>query len=233
MKRGKKYNSTKESVDPHASYTLDEAINLVKQNAKASFDETIEVSLRLGVDPRQADQLVRGTVSLPHGTGKTIRVLALAKGEKEKEAKDAGADYAGADEYVEKIQGGWLEFDAVVATPDMMGQVGKLGKILGPRKMMPNPKSGTVTMDIGRVVKELKAGKIEYRVDKGGNIGAAVGKKSFDDDKLKENLKVFFDAIIKARPAAAKGTYLRNAVLTSTMGIGYKLNVQDISLTLK
>lgn len=233
MKRGKQYRSIKEKAEPGRVYSLDEAIKAVKQNARAKFDETVEVSVRLGVDPRQADQIVRGTVSMPNGTGKTVRVLVFAKGEKEAEAREAGADFVGAEEFAEKIQGGWMDFDAVVAAPDMMGVVGKLARILGPRKMMPNPKSGTVTQDIGRVVKEIKAGKIEYRVDKSGNIGAPVGKISFDEDKLEENVKAFFDAIIRARPAAAKGTYLKNAVLTSTMGLGYKLNTQEILLAVK
>ncbi|MCP4634695.1 MAG: 50S ribosomal protein L1 [candidate division Zixibacteria bacterium] len=228
MKRGKKYRTVKEKVDTTKVNTIEEAVREVKNNAHANFDETIEVSLRLGVDPRQADQIVRGTVSLPNGTGKTVRVLALAKGEKEAEAKEAGADYVGSEEYVEKILGGWLEFDSVVATPDMMKDVGKLARILGPRKMMPNPKSGTVSKDIGQVVKEIKAGKIEYRVDKGGNIGAPVGKASFEYEKIIENLRVFLDAIMRAKPAAAKGTYLKNAVLSSSMGLGYKISTQEI-----
>ena len=233
MKRGKKYRSLKEKLDTGTVYSLSEAVKLVKNNSHTNFDETVEVSVRLGVDPRQADQIVRGTVSMPHGTGKQVRVLALVKGEKEKDAKSAGADFIGAEEFIEKIQGGWLDFDAVVATPDMMSQVSKLARILGPRKMMPNPKSGTVTQDIERLVKEIKAGKIEYRVDRAGNIGAPVGKVSFDEEKLLENIKVFFDAIIRARPSAAKGTYLKNAVLTSTMGLGYKLNTQDVVLAVK
>ena len=233
MIRGKKYRAQKEKVEAGKTYSLEEAVRQVKSNAYANFDETVEVSLRLGVDPRQADQIVRGTVSMPHGTGKTVRVLVLTKGEKEAEAKEAGTEYVGSDEYIEKIQGGWLDVDAVVATPDMMSSVGKLAKILGPRKMMPNPKSGTITQDIGRVVKEIKAGKIEYRVDKGGNIGAAVGKVSFDQGKLMENLKVFLGAIVRARPASAKGTYLRNAVLTSSLGLGYKLDTQEILLVIK
>ncbi len=233
MKRGKKYRAVREEVDYGKVYSLEEAVQMVKKNAKAAFDETVEVSMRLGVDPRQADQIVRGTVSLPYGTGKTVKVLVLTKGEKEAEAREAGADYVGAEEYIEKIQKGWLDFDAVVATPDMMPQVGKLARILGPRKMMPNPKSGTVTMDVGRVVKEIKAGKIEYRVDRGGNISAPVGKVSFDDEKLLENLNVFFGAIISAKPQAAKGTYIKNAVITSTMGLGYKLNPQRIVLAAK
>ncbi len=233
MKRGKKYRALKEKLEPGKTYSLQEAIQNVKGNYFAAFDESVEVSLRLGVDPRQADQIVRGTVSLPNGTGKTVRVLALTQGEKEAESKEAGADYVGADELIDKIKDGWLDFDAVVATPDMMPKIGKVAKILGPRRMMPNPKSGTVTNDIGQVVKELKMGKIEYRVDRGGNIGAPIGKVSFDTNQLLDNLRVFLGAIVRAKPAASKGAYLRNAVLSSSMGPGYRLNTQEIMLSVK
>ena len=190
--------------------------------ATAKFDETVEVAIRLSVDPRHADQIVRGTVNLPHGTGKTVRVLAVAAGDKAREAEEAGADYVGA-EYVGKIQEGWLDFDAVVATPDMMKEVGKLGRVLGPRGLMPNPKAGTVTMDIGRTVKELKAGKIEFRVDKTGNVHAPIGKASFDLDRLTENFQVLMDAILRARPSAAKGGYVKSVTVSSTMGPGVKI----------
>jgi large subunit ribosomal protein L1 len=227
-KHGKKYQAAAAKVDRNKRYKIDEAVKLVKESKFSKFDESVEVSLRLGVDPKQADQVVRGTVLLPHGTGKKIRVLALAKGEKEKEALGAGADFAGADEYVEKITGGWMDFDAIVATPDMMGAVGKLGKILGPRGLMPNPKAGTVTFDVAKAVKDLKAGKIEYRVDKAGIIGAAIGKISFGENQIKENAETFLAAIVRAKPAAAKGAYLRSATLSSTMGPGVRLDPIEI-----
>ncbi|NLB88798.1 MAG: 50S ribosomal protein L1, partial [Syntrophomonadaceae bacterium] len=192
--------------------------------ATAKFDETVEVHVKLGVDPRHADQQVRGTVSLPHGTGKTRRVLVFAKGDKAKEAEAAGADYVGAEDLAEKIQGGWFDFEVAVATPDMMGVVGKLGKILGPRGLMPNPKAGTVTFDIERTIAELKAGRIEYRTDKNANVHVPIGKVSFENDKLQENLATFAEALIKAKPAAAKGQYIRSATICSTMGPGIKLN---------
>jgi large subunit ribosomal protein L1 len=229
MKRGKKYRKVKESNPAGRLYAVQEAVNKVKDNAYAGFDETVEVSLRLGVDPRHADQIVRGTVVMPNGTGKKVRVLVLTKGDKEKEAQEAGADMVGAEDYIEKIKEGWLEADVIIATPDVMGQVGKLGKILGPRGLMPNPKSGTVTFEVAKAVKDFKAGKIEYRVDKAGNIGAPLGKVSFTPEQLLENLKVFIDAVIRARPAAAKGTYLKSATLSSTMGIGFRLDAQDLT----
>jgi len=233
MKKGKKYLSARERVDRQRAYALPEALKLVKETRYANFDETIEASVRLGVDPKHADQMVRGTVVLPHGTGKHVRVLVFAKGEKEKEALDAGADHVGSDELVEKIQGGWLDFDVAVATPDMMKSVGKLGRILGARGLMPNPKSGTVTMDVTKAVNELKAGKIAFRVDKAGNIGVPLGKVSFDESKLSENLQAFMDAIIRARPAAAKGQYVRNLAICSTMGPGIKIDAAGLLAELK
>lgn len=224
MKRGKKYKEALAKIDRSKLYDTTEALKLVKELAHAKFDETVEVHVKLGVDPRHADQQVRGTVALPHGTGKTRRVLVFAKGEKAKEAEAAGADYVGAEELVEKIQGGWFEFDVAVATPDMMGLVGKLGKILGPRGLMPNPKSGTVTMDIARTINELKAGRIEYRVDKTAIVHVPIGKVSFDLEKLVENLNAFAEALIKAKPAAAKGQYIRSVTVCSTMGPGIKIS---------
>lgn len=219
MKHGKRYRSAIDVAQKAGRVSdLAEAVRLVKETAKAKFDETIVVSSHLGVDPRHSDQLVRGTVVLPHGTGKTLRVLVLCKGEKEKEALAAGADYVGSDEYVKKIQGGWLEVDAIVATPDLMGEVGKLGRVLGPRGLMPNPKSGTVTFEVAKAVKELKAGKIEFRVDKGSNIHAPVGKASFSEEKLHENMSAFLRELMRARPAAAKGAYIKSLTLSSTMG---------------
>jgi len=196
-----------------------EAVKLVKELASAGFDETVEVATRLGVDPRKADELVRGTVALPHGTGKSVRVLVVAQGEKEAEAQEAGADYVGV-EFVEKIQGGWLDFDVCVVTPDLMGKVGPLGRVLGPRGLMPTPKAGTVTFDISRAVKEIKAGKIEFRVDKTGNIHAPIGKASFSEEQLSENLGAFMDEIVRARPSGVKGTYLKSVTVSSTMGPG-------------
>ena len=231
QKRGKRYKSLIEKFDPKEVYPVEEAVSIVKNNAKANFDETFEISMRLGVDPRKADQMVRGTVSLPHGTGKSVSVLVLAKTPKDQEALDAGADYAGLDEYVEKIQGGWTDFDVVIATPDVMGQVGKLGRILGPRGLMPNPKAGTVTMDVGQTVEEVKAGKIEYRVDKTGNIHAGVGKCSFDEEKLVENVITFYSNIMKARPATAKGKFIRGLYFSSTMGPSVTVNDSSIRVT--
>ncbi|MGI5922169.1 MAG: 50S ribosomal protein L1 [Syntrophomonadaceae bacterium] len=224
MKRGKTYQEAEKKFDRNKLYDPAEALALVKEMASAKFDETVEIHVKLGVDPRHADQQVRGTVSLPNGTGKTRRVLVFAKGDKVKEAEAAGADYAGGEELAEKIQGGWFDFDVAVATPDMMSVVGKLGKLLGPRGLMPNPKSGTVTFDIERTVKELKAGRIEYRVDKSAIIHAPIGRVSFDVDKLQENLNVFAGALIKAKPAAAKGQYMRSVSICSTMGPGVKIN---------
>lgn len=224
-KRGKKYQDSAKLVDKSNLYDVNEALDLVIKTAKANFDETVELAVRLGVDPRHADQQVRGTVVLPNGTGKEIRVLVLAKGEKIKEAEAAGADYAGGEELVEKIQNeNWFEFDVIIATPDMMGVVGKIGRVLGPKGLMPNPKSGTVTFDVGQAVKETKAGKVEYRVDKAAIINVPIGKVSFGVEKLAENFKTIADAIIKAKPAAAKGRYLKSVTVSSTMGPGIKVN---------
>jgi large subunit ribosomal protein L1 len=224
-KYGKRYRAAFEvASQAGAVKNLSQAVKLVKETARAKFDETIVVSSHLGVDPRHSDQLVRGTVVLPHGTGKSLRVLVLAKGEKQKEALAAGADFAGSDEYVKKVQDGWLDIDAIVATPDMMGEVGKLGRVLGPRGLMPNPKSGTVTFDVAKAVKELKAGKIEFRVDKGANVHAPVGKASFSEDKLLENTQTFLRELLRARPTAAKGHYVKSLTISSTMGPGITLD---------
>ena len=227
MKRGKNYTDSLKLYDRSKVYETAEAIDIALQSAKAKFDETIEISVKLGVDPRHADQQVRGVVVLPNGTGKTVRVLVIAKGAKADEAQAAGADIVGAEEIIQKIQGGWFDFDTCVTTPDMMGQVGRLGKLLGPKGLMPTPKSGTVTMDLTKAIHDIKAGKVEYRVDKTAIIHCPIGKKSFGAEKLKENLTVLMDAIIKARPAAAKGTYLKSVVLSSTMGPGVKLNYKQ------
>ena len=229
-KRGKKYQDSAKLVDKSNLYDVNEALDLVTKTAKANFDETVELAVRLGVDPRHADQQVRGTVVLPNGTGKEIRVLVLAKGEKIKEAEAAGADYAGGEELVEKIQNeNWFEFDVIIATPDMMGVVGKIGRVLGPKGLMPNPKSGTVTFDVEQAVKETKAGKVEYRVDKAAIINVPIGKVSFGVEKLAENFKTTAEAIIKAKPAAAKGRYLKSVTVASTMGPGIKLNPAKFS----
>ncbi|MBP3652785.1 MAG: 50S ribosomal protein L1 [Clostridia bacterium] len=224
MNKGKKYSDSLKLIDRTKQYDPEEAIALVKQTAKAKFDETIEISVRLGVDPRHADQQVRGAVVLPNGTGKTVRVLAFVKENRIEEAKAAGADLIADDEIIKKIQGGWFEFDACVATPDMMGVVGRLGRVLGPKGLMPNPKSGSVSPDINRMISDIKAGKVEYRVDKTAIIHCPVGKASFEAEKLTENLRTLMEAIIKAKPAAAKGAYIKSAVLSSTMGPGIKLN---------
>ena len=220
---GKRYAAARSGVPVSVKFAPDEAVKLVKELAFAKFDETIEVATRLGVDPRQADQLVRDTVVLPHGTGKEVRVLVIAQGEKETEATEAGADYVGV-EYLEKIQGGWLDFDVCVATPDLMGKVGPLGRVLGPRGLMPTPKAGTVTFDVGRAVTEIKAGKIEFRVDKTGNVHAPIGKVSFSEDQLQDNLGAFMDQIVRSRPSAAKGTYLKSVTVSSTMGPGVSID---------
>ena len=228
-KRGKKYQDSVKLIDKSNLYDVNEALDLVIKTAKANFDETVELAVRLGVDPRHADQQVRGTVVLPNGTGKQIRVLVLAKGEKIKEAEAAGADYAGGEELVEKIQHeNWFDFDVIIATPDMMGVVGKIGRVLGPKGLMPNPKSGTVTFDVEQAVKETKAGKVEYRVDKAAIINVPIGKVSFGVDKLAENFKTISDAIIKAKPASAKGRYLKSVTVASTMGPGIKINGQKL-----
>ena len=220
---GKRYAAARSGVPVSVKFAPDEAVKLVKELAFAKFDETVEVATRLGVDPRQADQLVRGTVVLPHGTGKEVRVLVIAQGEKETEATEAGADYVGV-EYLEKIQGGWLDFDVCVATPDLMGKVGPLGRVLGPRGLMPTPKAGTVTFDVGRAVTEIKAGKIEFRVDKTGNVHAPIGKVSFSEDQLQDNLGAFMDQIVRSRPSATKGTYLKSVTVSSTMGPGVSID---------
>jgi large subunit ribosomal protein L1 len=233
MQHGKKYRAAADlALKAGQVQNLAEAVKLVKQTARAKFDETIVVSSHLGVDPRHSDQLVRGTVVLPHGTGKSLRVLVLCKGEKIAEAEAAGADFAGADEFVKKIQGGWLDVDAIVATPDLMGEVGKLGRVLGPRGLMPNPKSGTVTFDVTKAVKELKAGKIEFRVDKGSNVHAPVGKASFTEEKLLENARTFLRELVRARPAATKGTYIKSLTMSATMGPGITLDPAAVTADL-
>jgi large subunit ribosomal protein L1 len=223
-KSGKQYQSAVQQIKSR-SYTLEEAVELVQRVKFAKFDETVEVHLRLGVDPKHADQMVRGTVILPNGLGKSKRVLVIASGERQKEAEEAGADYVGGEEMVQKIQGGWMDFDAVIATPDMMRSVGRLGKVLGPRGLMPNPKTGTVTMEVVRALREIKAGKVEFRVDKTGIIHAPVGKVSFATPKLIENAESLIQAVVKAKPAAAKGKYVKSATICSTMGPGVRLDV--------
>jgi len=222
-KTGRKQVEAKKKVDRLKRYPLDEALKLVKELAHVSFDESVEVAVRLGIDAKKTDQQIRGSVVLPHGTGKELKVLVFAKGDKEVEAREAGADFVGGDEMVEKVQGGWLEFDKAVATPDMMGQVGKLGRVLGPRGLMPNPKVGTVTFEVANAVKEIKAGKVEYRTEKSGIVHAAIGRRSFEDSNLEENLRTFMETIIKAKPAASKGHYLKSVTLSTTMGPGVKL----------
>lgn len=224
-KFGKRYQEAVKLVDKDASYEPAQAIELVKQMAKAKFDETVEVAVRLGVDPKKQDQNVRGVVVLPHGTGKTKRVLVFAKGDKAKEAEAAGADYVGDQDMINKIQQGWFEFDVCVATPDMMAEVGKLGRLLGGKGLMPNPKAGTVTFDVAKAVQEIKAGKIEFRLDKAGIVHAPIGKVSFDSEKLVENLRALLDALNRAKPAAAKGVYMRNVAISSTMGPGVRVRV--------
>jgi large subunit ribosomal protein L1 len=226
--RSKRYTNAMKTVTPNKEYTIAEAILAVKKNATAKFDESFEIAMQLGVDPRKADQIVRGTVALPHGTGKTVRVLVIAKSPLDKEAIAAGADYAGFEEYIEKIQNGWTDIDIIIATPDVMGQLGRLGKVLGPRGLMPNPKSGTVTTDVAKAVKEVKAGKIEFRVDKAGNIHAAIGKCSFDAAKLEENFRIFYASIMRSKPSTAKGKYVRSVHLTSTMGPGVPVSETEL-----
>ena len=224
MKHGKKYVDSAKLVDSTKAYDTNEALGLVCQTAKAKFDETVELHIRLGVDSRHADQQVRGAVVLPNGTGKTVRVMVFAKGDKIKEAEDAGADYIADEDTIKKIQGGWMDFDVVVATPDMMGVVGRLGKVLGPRGLMPNPKAGTVTPEVGKAILDAKAGKIEYRLDKANIIHCPIGKASFGSDKLEENFDALVNAIVKAKPAAAKGQYIKSCTVSSTMGPGVKVN---------
>ncbi|MFA6074771.1 MAG: 50S ribosomal protein L1 [Negativicutes bacterium] len=226
---GKKFTDAVKLFDRDKLYEIEEAFDLVKKTATAKFDETVEVAVKLGVDPKHADQQVRGAVVLPHGTGKTKRVVVFAKGEKVKEAEEAGADVVGAEDLVAKIQGGWLDFDVAVATPDMMALVGRLGKVLGPRGLMPNPKVGTVTADVARALNEIKAGKIEYRTDKAGNIHAPIGKASFDAAKLADNFRTLIETLIKAKPAVAKGQYIRSVVISTTMGPGIRLNTLKVS----
>jgi large subunit ribosomal protein L1 len=228
-KSAKKHSEAMSKIDRNKVYQLGAAVDVVKQTAYAKFDETVDVAVKLGVDPRHADQMVRGAVVLPNGLGKNVRVLVFAKGEKEKEALDAGADYVGADDLVTKIQGGWFDFDTAIATPDMMGVVGKIGKLLGPRGLMPNPKVGTVTFEVGKAVKESKAGKVEFRVEKAGIIHAPVGKVSFDAEMLKGNLLALVEALVKAKPSAAKGTYIKKISLSSTMGAGINLDIADVT----
>lgn len=226
--KGKKYAESFSAVDRDQLYDATEAIDLAKKVAYAKFDETVEIAIKLGVDPRHADQMVRGSVVLPHGTGKTVRLLAFAKGEKAKEALDAGADIAGDDELIAKVEGGWLEFDSVVATPDMMAKVGKLGRVLGPRGLMPNPKIGTVTNDMAGIVKQVKSGMVEFRVEKAGIVHVGIGKKSFDTSKLLDNMKTVMDSIVKAKPSTSKGVYVRSVALSTTMGPGIKLDVAKL-----
>jgi large subunit ribosomal protein L1 len=230
-KTGKRYAAARESVPAGTKFAPEEAVKLVKDLATARFDETVDIATRLGVDPRKADQLVRGTVVLPHGTGKALRVLVIAQGEKVAEAEAAGADFVGV-EYVQKIQDGWLDFDVCVATPDLMGKVGPLGRVLGPRGLMPTPKAGTVTFDIGKAVTEIKAGKIEFRVDKTGNVHAPLGKVSFSEQQLSENLNAFMDQIVRAKPSGAKGTYLKSVTISSTMGPAVPIDPNLYSMVL-
>jgi large subunit ribosomal protein L1 len=229
-KKGKKYAEAVKLVDSSKAYPIAEAIELTKKTNFAKFDATVEVAFRLGVDPKKADQQIRGAVVLPNGTGKTQRVLVFAKGEKAKEAEAAGADFVGDSEYINKISQGWFDFDVIVATPDMMGEVGKLGRVLGPKGLMPNPKTGTVTFDVQKAVNEIKAGKVEYRVDKAGNIHVPIGKVSFEDEKLVENFNTIFDTMMKVKPAAAKGTYMKNVSVTSTMGPGVKVDPSSVAV---
>lgn len=226
--KGKSYRAALAKVDRTQRYLLEDGLRLLRDTARAKFDETVEMAIRLGVDPRQADQNVRGTVSLPHGMGKTVRVLAFAKGEKEKEAQEAGADFIGSDELIKKISDGWFDFDKAVATPDMMAAVGRIGKVLGPRGLMPNPKTGTVTVDIGKAVKEIKAGKLEFRVDKAGIVHVPVGKASFDAEKLIDNARAVLMSVLRAKPASAKGNYVRGVTISTTMGPGIKVDLSQI-----
>ncbi len=232
-KLSKKYGEARKKVEGLGKVSLEVAVEKVKEAAFAKFDETVDLAVRLGVDPKYADQMVRGTVVLPHGIGKSVKVLAFAKGEKEKEAKDAGADYVGVEDMVEKINGGWMEFDRCVATPDIMGMVGKLGKVLGPRGLMPNPKLGTVTFDVGKAIKEIKAGKIEFRVDKNGIVHAPVGKVSFKKEQLLENAHTLLETLVRLKPASSKGTYIRSIALSSTMGPGLRVDTTAALTALK
>jgi large subunit ribosomal protein L1 len=223
-KHGKKYTAAHQTLDPQQRYSIEDAVGKIKEGAYASFDETVDAAFRLGVDPRHADQVVRGTVVLPNGIGKELRVVVIAQGDKANEAREAGADHVGDQDLIDKIAGGWFDFDTAITTPDMMGKVGKLGRALGPRGLMPNPKSGTVTMEVGKAVKEAKAGKIEFRVDKTGNVHAPIGKVSFENQQLVENFRMLVDTINRLKPASAKGTYIRTIAVSSTMGPGFKLD---------
>ena len=233
MKHSKRYNKSQEKLERGKEYTLDEGVTLLKGFETAKFDETVDVALRLGIDPRHADQMVRGAVSLPHGIGKTVRVLVLTKGGKEAEAKEAGADYVGLDDYLEKIQQGWFEFDVIIATPDVMSSLGKFGKVLGPKGLMPNPKSGTVTFDVGKAVQEVKAGKIEFRAERNGIVHVGVGKISFDGDKIRDNIVAFMETIIRMKPTSIKGQYLRSVTISTTMGPGIRLDRSALMDALK
>ncbi len=226
--KGKSFRSAMEKVDRNQRYQLEDSLKLVKETARAKFDETVDLAIRLGVDPRQADQNIRGTVALPHGMGKTVRVLAFAKGEKEREAQEAGADFIGSDELIKKISEGWLDFDKAVATPDMMAAVGRIGKILGPRGLMPNPKTGTVSLDIGKAVREIKAGKLEFRVDKAGIVHVPVGRASFSADQLIDNARLVLQTVLRAKPASAKGNYIKGVTVATTMGPGIKIDLAQI-----
>lgn len=228
-KRGKKYRSAEELVDLKTEYTLEEACDMVKKTAMAKFDESIDLDIRLGVDPRHADQMVRGTVALPHGSGKSVRVLALVNEAKQKEAEEAGADHVGLDDYIGKIEEGWADIDVIVATPDVMGKIGKLGRVLGPRGLMPNPKSGTVTMEVGDAIREFKAGKLDFRVDKFGILHTSIGKASFDVSQIRENAIAFLQTVNRLRPASAKGHYIRSASISATMGPSISINRSSIS----
>ena len=225
---GKNFKKSLEKVSK-PEYSLEEASALVKEAAFAKFDESVEIALSLGVDPKRADQMVRGTTVLPHGTGKKNRILVIAKGEKEQEARDAGADFAGSDDLLQQIEGGWLDFDSMIATPDMMGAVGKLGKVLGPRGLMPNPKTGTVTFEVGKAVQEIRKGRVEYRVDKAGNVHVPVGKVSFQSQQLTDNVRTVFDSILKAKPSSSKGKYVKSATLSSTMGPGIRVDAAGLA----
>ena len=227
-KRSKKYQAALEKFDATSSYSIEEAVKLAQETSTVNFDASVEVAFRLGIDTRKNDQQIRGAIVLPHGTGKSQRVLVFAKGEKLKEAQEAGADYAGDQEFVENINGGWFDFDVIVATPDMMGEVGKLGRVLGPKGLMPNPKTGTVTMDVKKAVEEIKAGKVEYRAEKSGIVHAAIGKVSFDTEKLVENFNALHDALTKAKPASSKGTYFKTVAVSSTMGPGIKVDNNEV-----
>jgi large subunit ribosomal protein L1 len=229
MKRGKNYSESATLRDRTSAYTLGEAVDMIRKMSKAKFDETVEVSAKLGVDPRHADQMVRGTVVLPHGTGRSVRVLALVRGDNVTAAQEAGADMVGAEEYLEKIQGGWADTDVIITTPDMMKDLGRLGKVLGPKGLMPNPKSGTVTQDVGKAVKEVKAGKVEYRVDKGSNIHVSVGKASFDASKLEDNIRTLIQELLRVKPASAKGKYFKSAFVSSTMGPSIRIAESELA----